>query len=171
MMNTGFFLVEIKQNLMKVRPSFFGHRWKALLFTIGGAILVSRAFTMMVDGYLGIYVPWAAILLALEFLIDATWLASAIAWFFKDNKANEKNTFNLAAASILLHAFRVMIFVLARIGPLTNFDIKETYHATHYARWDWTGIFLAATLSLMGVVGVLVVWGIRRRKGMVQELK
>jgi hypothetical protein len=63
----------------------------------------------------------------------------------------------------MLHALRVLIFVLGRTGPWVDFDVRPEQRSSHAARWTWDQVYFAATLSVLGVVGVLVIWRLRRR--------
>ena len=70
----------------------------------------------------------------------------------------------LCSAAIILHAFRVLAFVLGRIGPWVNFDVKPDQRIYHTERWGWEGVYLASILSFFGIVGLMVVWKMQRKK-------
>jgi hypothetical protein len=36
--------------------------------------------------------------------------------------------------------------------------------AMHDTRWTWTGVDFAAILSVFGVIGVIIIWLIRRKR-------
>ncbi|UCG31025.1 MAG: hypothetical protein JSV53_03895 [candidate division WOR-3 bacterium] len=138
-------------------------RLYACLLILGACILLFRTIMMVSDGSLGVLVLWVSVLLVLEMLIDTGWLVSATVWLISGEKTKASVTLKLAAAAITLHAIRVLIFVMGRVGPWVNFDIRPEQRLLHYTRWTWSGVYFAAIMSVLGVLGVIVVWRIRRR--------
>ncbi|WP_146613541.1 hypothetical protein [Arenibacter echinorum] len=112
-------------------------------------------------------VGWVAALLFMEFLFDLGWLFSSILWWISNKRKWLKITLRLAATAIILHAIRVLIFILGRVGPWIDFDYRPEYRPLQYS--DRTWIYFAAIMSILGVIGVIVVWIARRhlktRKG------
>jgi hypothetical protein len=138
-------------------------RLYALLFILGACTLLSRTVIMLVQGSLGVLVLWVSILLFAEMLLDAGWLYSAIGWFIANDENESHVPLRLAAAGIILHAIRVYIFVLGRIGPWIDFDVRPEQRAMHHTRWTWGGVYFAFIMATLGVVGVIIIWMIRRR--------
>lgn len=66
----------------------------------------------------------------------------------------------LIAAAVILHAIRVLVYVLGRTGPWVNFDVKPEYHEVYTFEWFW--VYFAAILAFLGVAGVIIVWRIIR---------
>lgn len=130
---------------------------------LGACILLFRTVSMIAGGSLVFLTLWASVLLILELLIDTGWLASSVLWWIGNDKGRASVPLRLAAAGIILHAVRVLVFVLGRAGPWVNFDVRPEYRAEHYARWSWVGVYFAAIMALMGVLGVIIVWVLRRR--------
>jgi hypothetical protein len=125
--------------------------------------LLFRTIMMLSEGALDVLVLWASILLIAEFLIDLGWFLSSIFWWISNDENKASIPLRLAATAIIVHAMRVLIFVLGRVGPWIDFDIRPEHRALHDTRWSWAGVYFAAVLSVLGVIGVLVIWILRRR--------
>ena len=69
----------------------------------------------------------------------------------------------LGAGGVILHAVRVLIFVLGRVGPWIDFDVRLEHRALHHTRWEIGWVYFAAIMSVLGIIGVVVIWRIRRR--------
>ncbi len=147
-----------------MRQNFSNQRLYALLFILGACVLLSRTVIMLAQGSLGVLVWWVSILLIVEMLLDAGWLLGAMGWFIANNETWSHTPLRLAAAAIILHAVRVYIFVLSRVGPWMDFDVRPDMRALHHTRWTWSGVWFALIMATLGVIGVIVVWAIRRRK-------
>jgi hypothetical protein len=138
-------------------------RLYALLFILGACILLFRTVIMIAQGNLGVLVLWVSILLIAELLLDAGWLLGAIGWMIANDERNSRITLQLAAAAIILHAVRVYIFVLGRVGPWIDFDVRPAHRALHHTRWTWGGVWFALIMATLGVIGVIIVWAIRHK--------
>lgn len=136
--------------------------WASLLI-IGAGILLVRTLAMVAADALEILVAWAAGLLVLEMVIDLVTLSAAVRWWISQRPRHGTVTLRYAAVAVLLHAARVLVFVLGRTPALADFDVRPEYQAAHAQTWSWAGVYLAATLSALAVVGMLVVWSMRRR--------
>jgi len=138
-------------------------RLYASLLILGACILLFRTVIMVFQGALGVLVLWVSVLLFCEMIIDFGCILTSISWWMtKDkNKAGLPLTFGAAAA--VLHAIRVLIFVLGRTGPWINFDVQPEQRAIHDTRWTWGEVYFAATLSVLGIISVLVIWQLRKR--------
>jgi hypothetical protein len=62
--------------------------------------------------------------------------------------------------AVIVHAFRVLVYVLGRFRPFKDFDVRPEARAGHDERWSWREIVFAAVMSILGLVGISVV---RRR--------
>jgi hypothetical protein len=143
-------------------------RLYASLLILGACILLFRTITMLAQGALDVLVLWVSVLLIAELLIDAGCLISSIKWWITQDKANDRIPLRFGAAAALLHAVRVLIFVLGRVGPWVNFDVRPEQRALHSARWSWGGVYFAAIMSVLGVIGVFIIWTLRRRSNKTQ---
>ena len=84
-------------------------------------------------------------------IIDLLCLIFSIRWI----KANSEQY------ATILHAFRVLIYVLGRTGPWINFDVNPEFHSSYVVNWFW--VYFAAILSILGIIGVIIIWLIRRK--------
>lgn len=140
----------------------------ASLFTLGAGILLFRTLRMMiVEGAFELLLPWVIALLIAEFLVDLGWALCSIRWFVLNLREKARCALRLGAAAIFLHAFRVLIYVLGRTGPWENFDVRPEHRASYTFDWFW--VWFAATLALLGIAGVLIIWGIIRRNKKVER--
>jgi len=118
---------------------------------------------MVVQGSLEILVLWVSLLLLAELLIDLGCAVFSIVWWIHNDASKDKIPLRLGAAAALLHAFRVLIFVAGRFGPWVNFDVRPEHQALHYTRWNMGEVYFAGIMSILGVIGVIVIWQYRRR--------
>lgn len=138
-------------------------RLYAILLVAGALVLLGRTVAMLLGGTLYVLVPWVGALLLVEFALDLAWFAAGTRWLWTGAAANAGLALRAAAAAILLHAVRVLIFVLGRAGPWVDFDVRPGERVAHPARWTWGEVYFTATMALLGVIGVVLVWQIRRR--------
>jgi hypothetical protein len=118
---------------------------------------------MMTQDALVWMVPWVAALLLAESVLDVTIVAGAVRWWA--TQANEHASFPLrtTAAAVFLHAVRVLIYALGRLGPWMDFDIKPEYRAIYSSRSNLGWVYFASIMSVLGILGVIIVWRNRRR--------
>jgi hypothetical protein len=134
----------------------------ALLLIIGAGILLFRTILMIfVDNSFEILVSWVFTLLLLEFLIDISCILGSFKWLISNDALKATLPLQLGATAAILHAVRVLIYVLGRTGPWFNFDVRPAYQASYTFDWFW--VWFAAALSVLGVIGVIVIWRLRRR--------
>jgi hypothetical protein len=136
----------------------------ASLLALGACVLLYRIIAMVSGGSLGIQVLWVSVFLIAEMLVDAGCLLASIRWWVANDSEKSHLALKLGASATILHAFRVLIFVLGRTGPWVNFDIRPKHRAIHYTRWSWSGVYFATIMSVLGIIGVLIIWRLRRRK-------
>jgi len=139
-------------------------RFYASLLILGACILLFRTIMMISQGALDVLVLWVSALLIAELLLDAACLLSSIRWWIANDKNYDRIPLRLGAAAAILHAVRALIFVLGRIGPWIDFDVRPVHRALHYTRWSSVGLYFAAIMAVLGVIGVLIIWTFRRRE-------
>jgi hypothetical protein len=141
-------------------------RLYASLLIMGSAFLLYCTIHMVLKGSLLRLQWWVSMLLIIEMALDLGWMVAAIFWFRNSDPHKDKLPLRLATAAILVHAMRVLIFVLGRTGPWVNFDVRHEYLAIHPEICSWAGVWFAGIMSLLGVLGVIIIWRIRvhRRK-------
>lgn len=137
-------------------------RYYAAFFILGAGILLMRTLILISQGHLEIFVPWAAALLLAEFGFDLSWLIASIGWWKANHKSRARLPMRLAAAAIILHAVRVLIFALGRLGPWIDFDRRPEYRPLDYPEWGW--LYFAIIMSVLGLIGVLLVWRLGHHK-------
>jgi hypothetical protein len=140
-----------------MRLSPHKQRIYASLLMLGASILLFRTIRMIfVEGAFQQLVGWVAALLVLEFILDLLCIVTSFRWLLANSWNWARLPLRLAAYATLLHAFRVLIYVIGRVGPCYNFDVRPEYH--HLYTFDWFWVYFAAALSAVGIVGVLIIW-------------
>ena len=133
----------------------------ALLLILGASVLVSRTLRLMfAEQGLEILVLWVIILTIVEFLIDISCIIGSLRWLISNDALKATFALQLGAAAAIFHAIRVLIYVLGRTGPWVKFDVKPIYHSSYTFEWFW--VWFAATLAALGVIGVVLIWRLRR---------
>ena len=138
-------------------------RLYAALLVLGACVLLGRAAAMMAQGLLMVLVPWVSVLLVLELALDLVWLVGSIRWWLTREEEHGRMARRSAAAAILLHGARVLVFVLGRTGPWIDFDVRPEHRALHPGSASWFGVYFAAVMAALGVLGVVLVWRHGRR--------
>ena len=134
----------------------------ALLLILGAGILLFRTIVMIFfDQAFEILVLWVFILLVLEFLVDISCIVTSLIWLISDDALKATLALQLGATATVLHAVRVLIFVLGRTGPWFNFDVKPEYQSSYTFNWFW--VWFAAVLSALSIIAVIVIWRLRCR--------
>jgi hypothetical protein len=139
----------------------------ATLVGLGICVLLSKTIVMLTDGSLTTLMTWTSALLAVESLLDAGTLLGAVWWWTGGTGTRAWLPLRLAAAAVIVHAVRVLVYVLGRTGPWHNFDVRPAHRAAQTPEWHW--LVFAAVLSVLGVVGVVIVWVLRRRRGRLSD--
>lgn len=145
------------------RDHYFSHRVYASLLILGSGILLFRTVKLLSQGVLELLVLWVSILLITELLIDLACFLSSIRWWIKNDPRIERISLRLGAIAAFLHALRVMVFVLGRVGPWIDFDVRPEHRALHHTQWSWGWLYFAAIMSLLGLFGVVLIWRSRQR--------
>ena len=139
-------------------------RFYAALLILGSCFMLYRTIALLYGGVLRLNVWWVSVFLFMEMAIDACCLITSIRWWIANDKSKESLPLRFGAAVALFHAFRVLIFVLGRTGPWVNFDVRPEHWALHATTWNWTQVYFASVMSVLGIIGVIVIWTFRRRR-------
>jgi len=135
--------------------------WATLLI-VGACVLIFRCVHLLSTGGFIVLNWWVVAMTVVELLIDLACLATAIRWWLANDSRVNTVPLRLGAAAAIFHAVRVLVFVLGRTAAFLNFDVRPEYHASHGERWSWFWVYFAATLSVLGILGVLIIWLVRR---------
>jgi len=129
----------------------------ASLLILGASILLFRTIRLLTfeNGW-NILVNWVIVLTFIEMAIDTLCIIFSFYWLFKNLRSSKSISLRLGATAAIIHAFRVLIYVLGRTGPWNNFDVKPQFRSTHNVDMLW--IYFAATLSVLGIFGVIIIW-------------
>jgi len=136
--------------------------YASLLF-LGACILLFRTLTMVAQGNMGILALWVSVLLIAELLLDIGCAIFSVVWWIHNDSKKDRIPLCFGVAAALLHAFRVLIFVIGRIGPWINFDVKPEHQALHDTRWNMGEVYFALIMSILGIIGVVIIWRYRRK--------
>lgn len=142
----------------------FRYRLLATLLFLGAAFLLYRTIAMLAGGAIHILVPWVVALLFLELVIDGVTMGMCLLWGVTLSLWHGVQVFRLTAAVVIVHAVRVLVFVLGRTGPWVDFDVQPLARAGHAARWSWFGVWFAGTMSVLSLVALIAVWLYLRRR-------
>lgn len=146
------------------RPDLWLRRSSAVLLCGGASILLYRTIALLAGGAKAVLKPWVVGLTYLEMALDALTIVGGIRWWVSGSKRHAQFPLRAGAAATVLHAIRVLVFVLGRTGPFVDFDVRPEQRADHDERWTWTEVVVAAMLSIMGLVGLLIIWRTGRRR-------
>ncbi|MFC2077697.1 MYXO-CTERM sorting domain-containing protein [Candidatus Bipolaricaulota bacterium] len=137
-------------------------RTYATLVGLGIWILLFKTIVMLTDGSLTAQMVWVSALLVLEFLVDAGVFLSAVWWWLGGTASRARLPLRLTVAAILVHALRVLIYVLGRTGPWHNFDFRPEHRAGVEADWVW--VVFAGAMSALSLIVLVTAWLRRRRR-------
>lgn len=138
-------------------------RWAAVGVVAGSGFLLARTIMLVAGGSLHTYTWWAAALLGIEFVVDAVAVAAGAAWVVTRRADHATRALRAVAAMILVHAVRVLVFVLGRTGPWVDFDVRAQHRAEYATTWAWFDVWFAGTGAALSVIVLTVVWRRRRR--------
>jgi hypothetical protein len=129
---------------------------------LGGAgILLYRTVALLARAR-AVLRGWVVGLTIVEMALDLVTMGAAARWLVTRAPRHGRPGMRFGAAATSLHAVRVLVFVLGRTGPWTDFDVRPEHRADHRGRWTWGGVIFAGAMSALGVLGVGVVWRVRR---------
>lgn len=138
-------------------------RLYASLIILGAGFLTYRTITLIFEGAFAIFALWVFLLLVAELLVDLGCVISALPWLVSGDPGKDQVPLRFGAAAALLHAIRVFIYAFAKVGPWPNFDVRPLERSLQYTRWTWGEVYFASIMAVLGVLGVLVIWGMRLR--------
>lgn len=104
---------------------------------------------------------WVIMLTFMEMAIDALCIIFASRWWMGVTDHSKSIALRLGASAAIFHAFRVLIYVIGRVGPWINFDVKPKFRALQDVEMFW--VIFAATLSILGILGVIIIWLLTKR--------
>ncbi len=146
-----------------MKKSISKQRIYSSLLILGAFILFYRTLSMIFfENALNLLNSWVIVLLFTESLIDILCIVFSIRWFISNDSFKDSVPLRLGAAAAIFHAFRVLIYVLGRTGPWVNFDIRPEYQSTYTFDYFW--VWFAAVLSVLGIIGVIIIWLCRKMK-------
>lgn len=138
-------------------------RFYASLFIIGLGFLLFRTLRMVfIEEALITLASWAVVLLFVEMFMDLSCVIYSVRWFIYEKSKYARLALRWAAAAIIIHGLRVLVFVIGRTGPWHNFDVRPEARASYSFDWFW--VYFAAILATLGIIGVVVVWAILRKR-------
>ena len=138
-------------------------RFYASLLALGAGFLLYRTIVLLSRGAWEIFMPWVVFLLLAELLIDLGCFLISVRWWIRNDSNAARPALRFGTAVVFMHAVRVMIFVMGRVGPWINFDVRPEHREMHYTRWTWTGVYFAAIMSALSIIAVFVIWHLIRR--------
>ena len=137
-------------------------RTGAALTGAGISILLVRAAVIVVHSRT-VLRRWVIGLAAVELVLDIATFGASVRWALTAVRRHRQLPLRLATAAIALHAGRVLVFVVGRLPPFKDFDVRPEHRADHDRRWSWNEVWFAGVMSILGVVGVFVVRCLIRR--------
>lgn len=156
---------EIKylENKLKTNKKIF-----PILMILGAGILLFRTILLLFfENGLHSLMIWVIVLTFIEMIIDLTCITFSFKWFLNNQKNNIIKSLRLGASAAIFHASRVLIYIIGRIGPWKDFDIKPDFRATNPVNIFW--IYFAAILSILGIIGVFIIWFFRKKRFLQQS--
>ena len=135
--------------------------WGPGLLFGGAGILVYRTIALLARAR-AVLRWWVVASTVLEMVVDVGTLVAAGRWWMTRVPDHSRLGLRFGAAATLLHAVRVLVFVLGRTGPWVDFDVRPGHRADHRGRWTWGGVIFAGVMSVLGIVGVGAIWAVRR---------
>lgn len=127
----------------------------------GAAVLVYRTVALLSRART-VLAGWVVGLTIVEMVVDVATMVAAARSLTTRAREDGRLALRFGAAATFLHAARVLVFVLGRVGPWRDFDVRPEHRADHRERWTWGGVIFAGAMSALGVLGVGIVWRIRR---------
>jgi hypothetical protein len=141
-----------------------GQNRVAAVLLIGGISIVLARAAVLISTSRTVLRRWVIDLAVVELLLDIATFATALRLLATNASRHRVLPSRLAAAAIILHALRVLVFVLGRLRPFKDFDVRPEQRAEHDSRWSWAQVVFAAVMSVLGVVGLLTIRSRRRTR-------
>lgn len=134
----------------------------ASFLILGASILLFRTIRLLtVENGWVMLANWVIMLTFMEMAIDALCIIFASRWWMGVTDHSKSIALRLGASAAIFHAFRVLIYVIGRVGPWINFDVKPKFRALQDVEMFW--VIFAATLSILGILGVIIIWLLTKR--------
>ncbi|TNE53120.1 MAG: hypothetical protein EP344_15070 [Bacteroidetes bacterium] len=129
----------------------------ASLIILGAGILLFRTIRLLtIENGWEILSDWVIVLTFIEMAIDILCITISTQWLLANSARSKSLALGFGAAAAIFHAFRVLIYVLGRTQAFNNFDVKPAFRSTHNVDMFW--VYFAAVLSVMGILGVIIIW-------------
>ena len=134
----------------------------ASLLILGASILLFRTIRLLtIENGWNLLANWVIVLTFIEMAIDTLCIAFSIDWLYRNSKSSRSISLRFGVVATIFHAFRVLIYVLGRTGPWINFDVKSQFRHEHTVDIFWVNF--AAILSILGIIGVIIIWMLIKR--------
>jgi predicted tellurium resistance membrane protein TerC len=150
--------------------SWSRQRLYATLVFLGAGFLFLRTIRMITQDALVWMVPWVAVLLLAESVLDLMILVGAVRWWVTQVEEYASFPLRTTAAAVFLHAVRVLIYALGRIGPWIDFDIRPEHRAVYSLHGSMGWVYFASIMSVLGILGVIIIWRNRKRSRKITEI-
>lgn len=132
------------------------------LLILGASILLFRTIRLLtVENGWNVLAHWVIVLTLIEMAIDTLCIIFSFHWLIRVSNKSKSISLRLGAIAAIFHAFRVLIYVLGRTSPWINFDLKPQFRASNDVNMFW--VYFAAILSVLGILGVIIIWMILKR--------
>jgi hypothetical protein len=133
-----------------------------LVLILGASILLFRTIRLLTveNGWVTL-AGWVVVLTFIEMAIDTLCIVYSFRWLYRNSKKSKSIALQLGAAAAIFHAFRVLIYVVGRVGPWINFDVKPEFRSSHHVDLFW--VYFAAILSVLGIIAVITIWIMTKR--------
>ena len=154
----------VRAERQQTQDSFSPSRLFPVLLILGAGILFYRTVAMISNNALDFLVGWVAFLLIVELMLDVMCIVGTIPWLATGSNQEASHPLRIGAACTVLHAVRVGIFVLGRLEPWKDFDVRPEYRYNHHERWNWFQVYFAGILSVLGLVGAAIIWRARHER-------
>lgn len=151
--------VVVEREVVRARS----HRFGAGLLFVGADVLLYRTIALLTGSARVVLRSWVVVLTVVEMAIDVVTVVTTARWWRSGAPGHARPALRCGAAATLVHAVRVLVFVVGRTGPWVDFDVRPEHRADHGSRWRWVEVVFAAVMSLLGIIGVGIVWRVRRR--------
>lgn len=135
----------------------------APLLVLGASVLLFRTLALLHGGARHVLRSWVVLSTYLEMAVDAVTLVGSLRWWASGSEQHASLALRAGAAATFIHAFRVLVFALGRVGPWRDFDVRPGERAAHGERWNWGQVVFASSMSVAGVVAVFVIRSVRGR--------
>lgn len=132
------------------------------LLILGAGILLFRTIRLLtVENGWNRLAGWVIVLTFTEMAIDALCIIYSFRWQLKHSNPSRSISLRLGATAAIFHAFRVLIYVIGRVGPWYNFDLRSEFRSNRNADMFW--VYFAAILSVLGILGVIIIYLLIKR--------